>query len=238
MKVVAYYRVSTKGQGESGLGLGAQQEYITRADEQNGWEVVGEFTDTVSGSIPLEQRPEGSKAVALCKELGATLVVAKLDRLSRDVEHIAGLMKRLPFAVATMPTASPFELHLFAALAEQERAFIRQRTREGLQKLKNNAQAGDVKAVAAIARRDAGRSKGHAKAGLKAVKAASAQKVVNADIRAKELEDSLRACLQRGLDTYQGIADCLNNKGVTTSRGSLFQPMTVKRVMERLQLTF
>lgn len=238
MKVVAYYRVSTKGQGESGLGLGAQQEYISRAAEQQGWEVVGEFTDTVSGSIPLEQRPEGSKAVALCKELGATLVVAKLDRLSRDVEHIAGLMKRLPFAVATMPTASPFELHLFAALAEQERAFIRQRTREGLQKLKDNAQAGDVKAVAAIARRDAGRVKGHTQAGLKAVRAASAQKVVNADIRAKELEDSLRACLQRGLNTYQSVADCLNNKGVTTSRGSSFAPMTVKRVMERLQLTF
>ena len=238
MKVVAYYRVSTKGQGESGLGLGAQQEYVQRAAEQQGWEVVASFTDTVSGSIPLEQRPEGSKAVALCKELGATLVVAKLDRLSRDVEHIAGLMKRLPFAVATMPTASPFELHLFAALAEQERAFIRQRTREGLQKLKDNAQAGDVKAVAAIARRDAGRVKGHTQAGLKAVRAASAQKVVNADIRAKELEDSLRACLQRGLNTYQGIADCLNNKGVRTARGSQFQPMTVKRVMERLQLTF
>lgn len=235
-KVVAYYRVSTKGQGESGLGLDAQKEYVARAAEQNNWEVIAEFEETISGSIPLEQRPQGALAASMCKELGATLAVAKLDRLSRDVEHIAGLIKRLPFTVATMPEAKPFELHLFAALAEQEREFIRQRTKEGLKKLQDKADAGDEKAVAAIARRDAGRAKSHAVNGTKAVQAATAQKMALANHRAETFEDSLRACLQRGIKTYQGIADCLNAKKITTSRGSQFQPMTVKRLMERLNI--
>lgn len=89
MKVVGYIRVSTKGQGESGLGLEDQRDYITRATQTSGWEVVGEFVDVVSGKLAIEDRPEGAKALALCKKQNAQLLVAKLDRLSRSALHIA-----------------------------------------------------------------------------------------------------------------------------------------------------
>jgi DNA invertase Pin-like site-specific DNA recombinase len=116
MEVVAYYRVSTKGQGESGLGLDAQREYVKFAAEQQGWVVAAEFEDVgISGSIHPLERPAGAKAFAD----GRPVVVAKLDRMSRDVEHIAGLMKRHKFRVATMPTADTFQLHIYAVLAEQ-----------------------------------------------------------------------------------------------------------------------
>src|SRR5690349_10259562 len=90
--VVSYCRVSSQGQGESGLGLEAQREYITRAAQQNGWNIIGEFVDVVSGKLAIEDRPEGAKALAMCKQTKTKLVVAKLDRLSRSVHHIARLL--------------------------------------------------------------------------------------------------------------------------------------------------
>jgi DNA invertase Pin-like site-specific DNA recombinase len=88
------------------------------ATKQNGWTVVAEFSETVPGTTPPLDRPECSRAVAQGLPL-----VAKLDRLSRDVEHIASLMRRVDFKVGTMPQADKFQLHLFAALAEQESEF-------------------------------------------------------------------------------------------------------------------
>ncbi|WP_296217767.1 recombinase family protein, partial [Pseudomonas sp. UBA2684] len=91
MNVVAYYRVSTSAQGDSGLGLEAQREYVTTTAKAQGWNIIAEYTDiNVSGSVHPLERPEGSKAFSH----GLPVVVAKLDRLSRDVEHIAGLIKR------------------------------------------------------------------------------------------------------------------------------------------------
>ncbi|RRW45085.1 recombinase family protein [Pseudomonas luteola] len=234
MKVIGYVRVSTKKQGESGLGEDAQHQYLDMACKQNGWELLETFQDTVSGAVSPMDRPALKKALEACKKQKAVLLVAKLDRLSRSVLHIAQLMETVDFKVCTMPHADKFQLHLYAALAEQERDFISQRTKEALASLKRNAEGGNTEAQVKVQNRAEKLALGH-KTGLPA---AHKQRAINADSRAKELEDSLRACLQRGLKTYQGIADCLNNKGVTTSRGSLFQPMTVKRVMERLQLTF
>ncbi|WP_238342556.1 recombinase family protein [Pseudomonas putida] len=97
--------------------LDAQREHIKFAAEQHGWVVVAEFEDVgVSGSIHPLERPAAAKAFANDRPV----VVAKLDRLSRDVEHIAGLMKRHKFRVATMPTAGTFQLHIYAGLAEQD----------------------------------------------------------------------------------------------------------------------
>lgn len=106
--VVAYIRVSTKSQGDSGLGLEAQRDYIQRAAQASGWNVIGEFVDVVSGKLALEDRPEGAKALAMCKQHNAQLLVAKLDRLSRSVLHIAQLMEQVDFKVATMPQANTF----------------------------------------------------------------------------------------------------------------------------------
>ncbi|PKQ39101.1 hypothetical protein CXP40_22275, partial [Pseudomonas sp. YY-1] len=106
------------------------------------------------------QHPEASKAFAH----GLPVVVAKLDRLSRDVEHIAGLMKRADFKVATMPGAKTLELHLYAMLAQQEREFISQRTKEALQKLSDRAVAGDAVSQQKVINRAASLAKGRTKA--------------------------------------------------------------------------
>ncbi|MEE4232351.1 recombinase family protein [Pseudomonas viridiflava] len=120
MDVVGYVRVSTGKQEASGLGLEAQVDYIQTAARQQGWNVTHIFSEAISGSVSPTARPEFSKAIAT----GLPIIVAKIDRLSRDVEHIAGLMKRVAFKVATMPNADTMQLHLFAVLAEQERAFV------------------------------------------------------------------------------------------------------------------
>lgn len=233
MEVVAYIRISKKSQGEAGLGLKAQQEYISRASEANGWDVVATYIDDgVSGAIPLEERPQGSLAFKHAKASSLPVVVAKLDRLSRDVEHIAGLMKRMSFKVCTMPHATPFELHLFAALAEQERAFIRARTKEGLAALQRDADKGDAEAKAKVDRRNSKLLEGH-KTGLPASLKVRQDKATQ---YAHSIEDSILACKARGLNTLQGIADCLNTKGLTTARGCQFTAMAVSRLMTKLSI--
>lgn len=231
MKVIAYYRVSTKRQGDSGLGLEAQREYVESAAAANGWLIVSEYTDiNVSGSVHPLERPEGSKAFAH----GLPVVVAKLDRLSRDVEHIAGLMKRADFKVATMPHAKTLELHLYAMLAQQEREFISQRTKEALQKLSDRAESGDAISLQKVANRAAALAKGRTKASQ--AKGGEVTKT-KANAFAESIRDTVELCILKGTSTLQGVADCLNDKGVMTSKGSEWKPMQVKRVLERLEMT-
>ncbi|OQR32770.1 serine recombinase [Pseudomonas sp. Bc-h] len=234
MKIIAYYRVSTDGQGKSGLGLEAQREYVRLAVESNNWTIIGEFEDTASGTIAPTEREQCKAALEACVKHGATLVVAKLDRLSRDVEHIAGLMKRVPFKVATMPTADSFQLHIYAALAQQEREFIAQRTTAALATLKTKADNGDKEAQAKVARRDAGRAAAHTKGTTAATAAAQAV----ADINAESLRQAIQSGMFEGVTTLLGMANYLNVKGVKTARGGKFAPMTVKRIVERLGLAF
>lgn len=234
MQVVAYLRVSTERQGDSGLGIEAQREYIAQAAKAKGWEVIAEFTDTASGAIAPTARTECIKAMNAAKELGAVLVVAKLDRLSRDVEHIAAMVKRVPFKVATMPDADAFQLHIYAALAQQEREFIGSRTREALASLKARAESGDQIAREKVARRDAGRKKAH-EAGNSAAVAAV---VATADAYAHGVANHIKAARFDGITTLAGCATYLNRHQVKTRRGSEFTPMTVKRLAERLGITF
>ena len=130
---IKYYRVSTRSQADSGLGLSAQQRdidlYLSTYAETP-WEVIAEFTDVQSGKD--DNRPELQKAMALAEETGATLLIAKLDRISRRVSFISAIMerKKLNLTVATMPNADKFQLHIYAALAEQEREFISLRTKQ------------------------------------------------------------------------------------------------------------
>lgn len=231
MNVVAYIRVSTKGQGESGLGLEAQRSYIETAAKQNGWTVVAEFSETISGTTPPLERPECSKAIAQ----GLPLVVAKLDRLSRDVEHIASLMKRVDFKVATMPQADKFQLHLFAALAEQERAFISQRTKDALKALQERADSGCEESLAKVERRSQALSKGRAKGNANNMNAIKAEKI---DAHREGIAPHVMACLYQGCNTLQCLADCLNSKGKHTSRGGLWTPTTVRRLMLSLNVSF
>lgn len=137
-RVVTYCRVSTRRQGRSGLGLEAQKAAIARFAEAEGYAVAGSFVEVESGkgSDALDRRPQLSAALKAARKLGkgTPIVVAKLDRLSRDVHFISGLMsERVPFFVAELGAdTDSFTLHLYAALAEKERKLISQRTREGL----------------------------------------------------------------------------------------------------------
>jgi len=131
--VITYIRVSTARQGRSGLGIEAQRQMLRQFAKAEGLELAREFVEveTGKGSDALDRRPQLKAALAAAKRLKCNVAVAKLDRLSRDVYFISGLMAhRVPFVVAELGTdIDPFVLHLFAALAEKERALISTRTR-------------------------------------------------------------------------------------------------------------
>ena len=215
-RYVTYQRVSTKKQGDSGLGLDAQkrdiQLFLDNYSEVP-WEVLGDYTDVMSGSN--SDRPELLKAIALAKENKATLLVAKLDRLSRKVSFIATLIedKKLNFRVANMPHADKFQLHIYAALAEQERDFISKRTIAALTEAKKRGVL------------LGGRRKGAEKRHI-AVKA-------EADRNASKVIDLIKPLKDAG-QTLQQIADGLNASGIQTSRSGKWYPISVKRVLERI----
>jgi DNA invertase Pin-like site-specific DNA recombinase len=134
--LIAYYRVSTQKQGRSGLGLEAQRKAIAAFAQAEAFEIAGEFTEveTGKGADALARRPQLKAALKAAKVAKCAVAVAKLDRLSRDVAFIAGLMaQRVSFIVTALGRdVDPFTLHIYAALAEQERRMISQRTIAGL----------------------------------------------------------------------------------------------------------
>lgn len=231
MRVVAYYRVSTGAQEKSGLGLEAQVDYVHSAARQQGWEIVAEYTETVSGTVAPQDRPECKKALAH----GLPLLVAKLDRIGRDVGHIADLMKRTSLRVATMPLADNFQLHLFAALAEQERSFIASRTKDALRALASRALEGDAESVVKVARRSETLARGRTPANRAKAGEAVQQRVTT---WLDTVQDPVDLCIRKGARTLPQVAQCLNEKGVPTSRGGEWSPMQVKRVMDKLSLSF
>ncbi len=144
--LIAYLRVSTREQDRSGLGMDAQRAAVTRFAEDEGFEIAAEFVEveTGKGADALDRRPQLAAALAEARQhgKGTPVAVAKLDRLSRDVDFISGLMThRVPFVVADLgPDVEPFLLHLYAALAEKERALISSRTKAALAAAKARGQ--------------------------------------------------------------------------------------------------
>ena len=127
-KFVAYFRVSTDRQGKSGLGLDAQREAVMNYLNGGRWSLVDEFTEAESGKR--SDRPELEKALAACKKLKAKLVIAKLDRLSRNLAFIAALMESgVEFVAVDIPHANKLTIHILAAVAQHEREMISERTR-------------------------------------------------------------------------------------------------------------
>ncbi|HEY2476800.1 MAG TPA: recombinase family protein [Candidatus Cybelea sp.] len=129
-KVVSYIRVSTQRQGQSGLGLEAQQAAIAQYCQANGYELLQEFREIESGRN--NERPILRKAIAKTKAARALLVIAKLDRLARSVHFVSGLMEQVDFRACDYPDKDPFMLHVRAAFSEEECRRISQRTREAL----------------------------------------------------------------------------------------------------------
>jgi DNA invertase Pin-like site-specific DNA recombinase len=133
-EIVAYVRISTEGQHRSGLGEDAQRRALTEFAAQHDLQIVAEHSDTASGAAPLAKRPGLAAAILDARKRKCPVVVARLDRLSRDVHFISGLMaEKVPFLVTAFGLdVDPFMLHIYAAVAQKERALISQRTREAL----------------------------------------------------------------------------------------------------------
>ena len=217
---VAYYRVSTVRQGRSGLGIEAQRATVARFAEAEGFELTAEFVEveTGKGADALERRPQLAAALAAGRASKCPVIVAKLDRLSRDVAFVAGLMaQRVPFIVAELGVdADPFMLHLYAALAEKERRLIGERTRSAL-----------------AARKVKGAKLGNPTNAPEAAAAGRRVLIADADAFAANvlpIIDSLRAA---GVRDLRGLAAALNQRGVRTARGGRWHVSNVKNVIER-----
>jgi DNA invertase Pin-like site-specific DNA recombinase len=218
--VILYIRVSTSQQGRSGLGIEAQRETLTRFAEAEGFEVLKEFVEveTGKGSDALDRRPQLSAALAAARKAKCHVAVAKLDRLSRDVHFISGLMAhRVPFLVAELgPDVDPFVLHLFAALAEKERSLIATRTRQALK--------------AAKAR---GVTLGNPRLSEARDSAATAV-TATADRHAANVLPIIREAQKAGATSLREIADVLNARGVSTARGGAWHASSIRNMMARV----
>lgn len=215
-RYVTYKRVSTAEQGRSGLGLDAQERDIsiflgTYSDEP--FEVVSAFVDLLSGKD--DDRPELTKAIDLAKQTGAELLVAKLDRLSRRVSFIAALMEdsKLKLRVAQMPFADKFQLHIYAALAEQERDFISKRTKAALAEAKSRGRKLGGMRDATMKRNEV----------VKANAQRRAERVAGVIIPLRDAGKSLRE-----------IAAELDKVGAPTARGGSWSAAQVMRALERI----
>ena len=220
--LVSYCRVSTREQGRSGLGLEAQRHAIATFAAAEGFEIVAEYVEveTGKGSDALERRPQLAAALAEARRHGKAcpVAVAKLDRLSRDVHFVSGLMAhKVPFLVAELGSdVEPFLLHLFAALAEKERATISARTKAALAAAKARGTAlGNPRLVEARA-------------------TANARHKAGADAFAVTVAPAIREAQAAGANTLRAIADALNGRGVTTPRGGHWSAQQVANVMKRI----
>jgi DNA invertase Pin-like site-specific DNA recombinase len=220
-KAIAYIRVSTQQQGKSGLGIEAQREAIARFVATEGMELLAEYVEveTGKGADALDRRPVLRDALAHARKAkGIAVVVAKLDRLSRDVAFIAGLMAhRVPFIVAELGSdADPFMLHIYAALAEKERSMIAERTRLALAQRK-------AQGVLLGNRTNLPEARAKANASNKKLAASFAANVL----------PIIRQIEAAGMTSYRGIALALNARGVRTARGGTWRDTTVRGMMLR-----
>ena len=210
-RYVAYFRVSTEKQGKSGLGLAAQHSLVERFLSE-GDEVVAEYVEVQSGKN--DQRVELWKAINHAKKHDAKLLIAKLDRFSRKVSFIASIMEQgIGLVVAEMPHATDFQLHIFAALAQEERRLISERTRSALAEAKKRGVVlGKNGKVLAEQNRKA------------------------ANDRAELLRPFIMPMVKQGLSLSK-IAHRLNEMGIPTVRGGRFYAEQVSLILQRLKVT-
>ncbi|RWL79408.1 MAG: recombinase family protein [Mesorhizobium sp.] len=219
--VISYLRVSTDRQGKSGLGLEAQRQAISRFVDAEGFEIICEFVEveTGKGSDALAKRPQLAAALAAAKRNGCPVVVAKLDRLARDVSFISNLMSRqIPFVVSELGVnIDPFMLHIYAAVAEKERAVISQRTREALAAAKaRGVQLGSPELLKAQRR-------------SQEVRGAQAEAFA---ANVKPIIDQIRAS---GVSSLRKIAEALNARGIPTARGGVWAATQVRDILFRTE---
>lgn len=220
-KFVAYYRVSTDRQGQSGLGLDAQRQLVTTFLNGGKWSLIGEFTEIESGTRKrLHDRPMLRAAMDLARKQKATLVVAKLDRLARDVQFISTLLNsQIKFVCADMPEADRTFLQMMAVFAEYEAKRISERTAQALQALKKQGK------VLGSPTPEIGSAEG-----VKVIKA-------KADAYAERVGPLVRDIIRKsGANTLREIGQALQARGVETPRGGAdWYPSQVSNLLKRIK---
>jgi DNA invertase Pin-like site-specific DNA recombinase len=222
-KQVLYFRVSTQRQGKSGLGLDAQREQCHQFLNGGQWEVIGEFVEVESGRR--NDRPQLEKALKLARVHNARLVVAKIDRLSRNLSFIASMMESgVQFVAADMPEANQLTIHIMAAMAQHEQKQISNRVKESLHQAKlRGVRLGSPKSYLTDEDRKVGSKIG------------AEVRTKNALAKAMDLMEIVEDINLSGITTLKGLARELTKRGVPTPRGKdTWYPQTVKRLYERV----
>jgi DNA invertase Pin-like site-specific DNA recombinase len=222
LKLIAYLRVSTAKQGHSGLGLEAQRTAIEAHAERVKGKIVQSFTEVESGK--LNHRPQLAKALHLAKVTGATLVIAKLDRLSRNAAFLLTLKESgVKFVAADLPDANELTVGIMALVAQQEREAISRRTCEALAAAKRRGvKLGNPNGARALRRARVGNA-----ASLKAIQA-------KADAHAVNLRPVVEALRTEGVASLGAIAEQLNERGMLTPRGGRWHKSSVRNLLARL----
>lgn len=220
-RVVAYYRVSTDDQGRSGLGLDAQRASVATLCKARGWEITAEFEEVESGKR--NDRRELAAAIHHAKVTNGTLVIAKLDRLSRNAAFITALQDSgAKFIAADMPEANELTVHIMAAVAQAERKAIASRTREALAAAKaRGTRLGNPNGAAAIRRAGKGNV-----AAVESIKG-------NADAFARDLRPVIDRLRSQGMASLPQLARGLNEGGFATPRGGKWHPSSVRNLLHR-----
>ncbi len=221
-KFVAYLRVSTDKQGCNGLGIDVQRSSITNYLNGGAWELLREYVEVESGKN--SNRPQLQEAMSECRRTGATLIIAKLDRLSRDPDFIGMMMNGgIDFVACDMPDANKFTIRIMAALAEKEREMISERTKAALQA----AKAKGIKLGKPENATPEGRSKG--------IASSLEVRQKKADKFSVEMKPIVMGLQEQGMSLRQ-IAEQLNERSILTSRGkkSKWTPTAVKNVIDRI----
>lgn len=223
MKAVAYYRVSTQEQGRSGLGLEAQQRAVEDFLRSRNATLVGSFTEVESGKR--SDRPKLEEALSLARLTKATLVIAKLDRLSRNAAFLLTLRDSgTDFVAVDMPDANAVTVGIMAVIAEEERRAISQRTKAALAAAKaRGVKLGNPNGAEALRR-----------AGWPGAKVAREAAMRNAQGRAEELRGVLEEIRAGGAASNSAIARELNGRHIMTPQGKQWRPYSVKLLVDRL----
>ena len=232
-RFISYLRVSTDRQGKSGLGIEAQREAVDRYLNGGRWELVKEYVEVESGKD--DHRPKLAAALAHAKALKARLIVAKLDRLSRDVAFIATLQNSaVKFVVADNPEANELTIHILAAVAQHERKMIGDRTRAALavarERVKRKGQRNHPE-VKRLGNPLGAKTFGGRKPSNNAAAAAVRAKAQEQAIGLRAVVDDIR---EAGINSFRGITAELNRRAVPAPRGTVWHKSAVERLLARL----
>lgn len=225
--IIGYYRVSTAKQARSGLGLDDQRSAVAAFAAAEGFSVIGEYTETETGkgADALARRPQLAAALDHARRVGCSILVSKLDRLSRNVAFVAGLMSSgVPFIVSDLGVnADPFTLHLFAALAEKERSMISERTRAAL-------------AAAKVRGVKLGGDHGYRPLVSVDPRLGTAARIINANQRATMIAHDIQELQAAGASSLRQIATGLTARGIGKAGGGCIWTATdVRRVLGRIR---